>query len=463
MTALATRIYFTSPIWLQNLMITAYGVRLRRLRYGRVQRDSLASLRLSQWLPGEELQAIQLGELNRVVSLARKTVPLYHGWRLPDASLGSLDEIRHLPLLTKEQLQQPAAVVTSNRFKGERLQQVHTGGTTGTPLTIYCDRSTLQRNYAFFGRFLEWAGVRAGAKVATFAGRTVVPPKQDAPPFWRRNAASNTLLFSSYHISPSTVAVYLDRLEAFAPDLIDSYPSSIEPIARHALSRGGSSLRPAAVIASSETLSPSVRELIERAFHTRVFDHYGAAEMAALVTQCEAGSYHANPEFGIVEVLRDGQPVAPGETGDLVATGFINPVMPLIRYVTGDTAVQGAEPCRCGRAFPTLLGIEGRRDDVLITPEGRRIGRLDPVFKAVSSIHETRIVQDAHDHVRVEMVLHANLAPEEEAALRRELSYRLGPSMKMDLVRVGRLPRTARGKLRAVVNEVGITAPSILD
>jgi phenylacetate-CoA ligase len=203
-----------------------------------------------------------------------------------------------------------------------------------------------------------------------------------------------------------------------------------------------------------------VRELIEQAFQAKVFDHYGAAEMAALVTQCEAGSYHVNPEFGIVEILRDGEPVAPGESGDLVATGFINPVMPLIRYGTGDTAIQGDGGCPCGRAFPTLLGIEGRRDDVLITPEGRRIGRLDPIFKSVTSLHETRIVQDAADHVRVEMVLHADLAPVEEASLRRELGNRLGPSIKVDLVRVSHLPRTARGKLRAVVNEMDLHAPS---
>jgi phenylacetate-CoA ligase len=455
MTSIATRAYFAAPVWLQNVMISAYGLRLRRLRYGRVQREALAALCTSQWLPREELQALQLRELNRVIALARETVPLYAGRGLPDRPLSRLEEIRRLPLLTKEELQQPAAMITSSRSRGVRLEEVHTGGTTGKPLTIYCDRGTLQRNYAFFARFREWAGVQPDARVATFAGRTLVPPTQESPPYWRRNAAANSLLFSSYHISPRTVEAYVKALEAFRPALIDSYPSSLEPIARHILNRGGTSHRPAAIITSSETLIPEVRELIERAFSTRIFDHYGAAEMAALVTQCEAGSYHVNSEFGIIEVLRDGQPVGPGESGDLVATGFINPVMPLIRYATGDTAVQGDGTCRCGRALPTLLGLEGRRDDVLITPDGRRIGRLDPIFKAVSSLHETRIVQDAPDHVRVEMVLHDDLPAEDAASLRRELANRLGPLMRVDLVRVSQLPRTARGKLRSVVNEVG--------
>ena len=449
----ATRAYFAAPIWLQNALTTAYGVRLRTLRYGPAERATLAELQRTQWLPRERLLALQLAALNNIVRHARETVPLYRELRLPTHDLVRLEDIQSLPFVTKRELQRPARLITSERFRGRRLLEVHTGGTTGTPLTIYCDRATLQRNYAFFARFREWAGIDAGARVATFAGRTVVPPSQRRPPFWRWNAANNALLFSSYHIAPDTVAAYVERLIRFRPELIDSYPSSIEPIARHVKEHGIAALRPRAVVTSSETLFDSVRQLIEETLGCPVFDHYGAAEMAALVTQCEAGTYHVNPEFGIIEVLRDGAPARPGEWGEMVATGFVNPVMPLIRYVTGDAAVLGDGFCRCGRASPTLERIEGRVDDVLITPEGRRIGRLDPIFKSVSSLHETRIVQDAADHVRVEVVLKAPFAPHERQSLLGELVNRLGPSMRVDIEQVPSLARTPAGKLRAVVNE----------
>src|SRR6185437_7676900 len=132
--------------------------------------------------------------------------------------------------------------------------------------------------------------------------------------------------------------------------------------------RGITSIRPVAVITSSETLSADVRRTIEDAFACPVFDHYGAAEMAAFITQCAAGAYHCNSDYGVVELLRDGHAVAPGEMGEIVATGFINPVMPFIRYATGDLAVRGAARCPCGRGFPILRRILGRMDDVLITP-----------------------------------------------------------------------------------------------
>jgi phenylacetate-CoA ligase len=269
------------------------------------------------------------------------------------------------------------------------------------------------------------------------------------------NLAARTLLCSSYHLAPDTVDAYLDRLASYRPALIDSYPSSIEPLARRMMDTDRADIRPIAIITSSETLVPAVRALISRAFACPVFDHYGAAEMAAFITQCERGAYHVNPEFGIVEILReDGGPAGVGEPGEVVATGFVNPVMPLVRYGTGDLAAWGADPCPCGRAFPVIAELSGRMDDVLITPEGRRVGRLDPIFKGLRSLRETRIVQDAADHIRVEIVPAGELLAADRRLLLEELSARLGSSMRIDIVPVTAIPRTSAGKLRTVVNQL---------
>lgn len=453
-------LYLRAPVWMQNVLLSGYGRLLRRRRYGGVHRRHLAWLMETQWLPAEDLQRLQVDRLNRQIAIARAAVPLYRDRGLPEREIESLDDLRDLPLLRKDDLRRPRAELVAEAQRRGKPVEIHTGGTTGKPLVIHCDAPTLQRNYAFFERLKRWAGVPADARVATFAGRTVVPPDQTAPPFWRRNRAARTTLFSSYHLSEASLPAYAAELRALQPALIDSYPSSLEPIARHLLANGIDDIRPTAVITSSETLTPAVREVVEAAFGCRVFDHYGAAEMAALVTQCERGRYHPNPEFGVLEVLADGEPAPPGERGEIVATGFVNPVLPLIRYVTGDTAVAGGERCPCGRAFPVLEAIEGRRDDVLVTPEGRRIGRLDPIFKSVSSFYETRIVQTAADHVRVEVVPASTYDPHDEARLLEELRRRIGPSMAVELVQVESLPRTASGKLRAVVNEVSRpTAP----
>jgi phenylacetate-CoA ligase len=128
--------------------------------------------------------------------------------------------------------------------------------------------------------------------------------------------------------------------------------------------------------------------------------------------------------------------------------------MPFIRYATGDLAVMGEPGCPCGRTFPVIERIEGRQDDCIITPEGRRVGRLDPIFKAVNGIHEARIIQDEVDHIRVEVVPRPVITDEERAALLDELGRRVGPSMRISIVPVEQIVRTGRGKLRTVVNLV---------
>lgn len=449
-----SRAYSKAPVWVQNLLVSAYGVRLRRLRYGRTGHETLSWLRKSQWMSEEELRDYQLSTLTELVASAASDVPYYRRRGLEGIDFESFDQLREIPLLTKSEVQRVGRDLISTRYRWRDLSEVHTGGTTGKPLAIYCDSPTLQRNYAFFSRFKEWAGIEDGARVATFAGRTVVPPGAGEP-YWRHNRAANTMLFSSYHISRSTIPSYVKALVDFAPSLIDSYPSSIEPLARYIVERGITSIRPRAVITSSETLFPAARSVVERAFGCRVFDHYGGAEMAALITQCEEGTYHVAPEFGVIEVIANGQPVAPGERGEIVATGFINPVMPLLRYATGDYGVPGnGHKCGCGRAGQTLMQIEGRMDDIIVTPEGHLVGRLDPIFKAVSSLSETRIVQDEVDHVRVEIVATESFTRAMEQELLSQLRARIGNEMRVDIVRVQSIERTARGKLRTTVNLV---------
>jgi phenylacetate-CoA ligase len=450
---LAERVYAAAPIWLQDALISAYGARLRLLRYGAGHRKELEGLLRSQWLSADELRELQELAWARVRRVAG-TVPMYGDlWRggVPPTDLGRLSE---LPVLTKDTLRASGRKAVAEAALDRRLVEIHTGGTTGSPLTVYCSRPALRRNYAFFSRLQAWAGLPARPRTATFAGRAIVPSTQEKPPFWRWNHAGNALLFSSYHLSPATIPAYAEMLARFRPELIDTYPSSIEPIARWLVSNRLADIRPRAVITSSETLSPEARGSIEAAFGCKVHDHYGAAEMAAFVSQCDRGSYHPNPEFGVVEILNGDRPAAPGEVGEIVATGFINPVMPLIRYATGDSAIPGSGSCSCGRAFPVLASIEGRRDDVLVTPEGRLVGRLDPVFKKVGSFSETRIVQDDLDHVRVEVVQDGDVSPVDASVLLHELRNRLGPRMRIDIVAVGAIPRTAGGKFRSVVNLV---------
>jgi phenylacetate-CoA ligase len=329
-----------------------------------------------------------------------------------------------------------------------------TSGTSGTTLAVPIDDASRQRNYAFFKRALSWAGVENGRSV-TFAGRPIVPARWSRPTtVWRWNPALRNRLFSSYHLSPGNAAAYSRDLCAYAPDYIDSYPSSIALLAALFRDTGLPAPRVKAVVTSAETLTQPQRALIEEVFSARCFDQYGCTEQSVFVSQCERGTYHLHPEYGIVEVLRDGEPVRRGEPGEIVCTSFTNDAFPLLRYRLGDVVALGESGCPCGRQFPVLDSILGRLDDVLVTPDGRRVGRLDPVFKGRRTIREAQIVQESKSLVRVRIVPGPDYADNDGLAVVEELKARLGDVMHIRVERVTCIERTVSGKFRAVINAI---------
>ena len=106
--------------------------------------------------------------------------------------------------------------------------------------------------------------------------------------------------------------------------------------------------------------------------------------------------------------------------------------------------------CGCGRTLPIVAGLHGRQDDVVYTSDGRRIGRLDPVFKARLPLREAQIVQESLTRIRVRFVPTSAFTDPTLDSVRSRLQARLGP---VDVVfeRVEEIPRTAGGKFRAVI------------
>jgi phenylacetate-CoA ligase len=170
--------------------------------------------------------------------------------------------------------------------------------------------------------------------------------------------------------------------------------------------------------------------------------------------------FHVLADACVVEVLRpNGTPAGPGEEGELVCTGLLDGTMPLIRYRIGDRAVQAEGTCRCGRTGPLLNAITGRVEDVVLTPDGRSVGRLDHVFKDTVGVREAQIVQATPNLLLVRVVPRGAFGPVDESQIRRELNFRTGGTMKIEIIRVDGLQRTASGKLPFVISALRSSSP----
>jgi len=116
---------------------------------------------------------------------------------------------------------------------------------------------------------------------------------------------------------------------------------------------------------------PATRDLIERSFGARCFDHTGMTELGPTGVSCEArdGVHLIESEFvfevrddvGVVHSLPDTGTIS----GELVATNLGRWGSPLIRYRTGDRVEVSRAACECGSPFAKMAGgIRGRVDDM---------------------------------------------------------------------------------------------------
>lgn len=458
---IAEKIYKLSPVILQNALITGYGLRLKKLRYGGQYNNYCNLLKETQYYSSEDLSALQSDSFVNLIRYACRHVPYYKNF-IDDKSINAsditLDNYKDIfPLLTKETLRKYSNEFISRDAEHGKHLYINTSGTSGTPLRVAVYKAAIQHNYAFFTRLLSWAGINYGDRSATFAGRVFIPQGQKGPPYWRKNRFLNNLLFSSYNISGNTIPSYIEALGRFDPVYIDSYPSAIYEIAKHIIDNHlEHDIRPKAIITSSETLYDYQRSSIEEAFGCRVYDHLGCAEMVALISQCEHGYYHVNPEYGLLEVVdADGQPAPKGEPGQLVCTGLINLAMPLIRYVLGDSVILGDDECRCGRNFQVIKSIIGRTDDLIIACNGSKVGRLDPIFKGLDqSIKETQIIQNDLNKMTVKIVTDADYDSVNTGKIVSELKKRTGNCMNIRIEFVDSIPKSRSGKFRAVVSDI---------
>ncbi|AOY87517.1 hypothetical protein BKP64_04645 [Marinobacter salinus] len=450
------QIYYASPIWLQNLLVSAYGYHLYRKRYQGIFPEILTLLRQSRNWTRQEVEAWQAEKLHNMVRHCRQTVPFYqkllaeHG--LTEKDFTSVQDIRKLPILHKETLRQ-----NTKRFRStaERTYMVqHTSGSTGTPLALEVDEYTYKLAMALLVDHEEAHGVPFGARKATFAGRMIQPSSRLNPPFARFNRAENQMLFSSYHLNSSTFSWYAKELERFSPWELIGYPSAISDLASHYLNLGiEPAFRPRAVITNSETLLAWQKERIEKAFNCPVYDYYGTAEYVLFAGQEGDGCYRLNPVIGVTELLNDAG--APESEGRLIATTLTNYAMPLLRYEIGDSGMAVNESIN-DSVIHKLKKINGRIDDYIEMPDGRRIGRLDHIFKGLNGLIEAQIIQSSIKHCTIKVVFSAPPTTAQLQTLTKNFEIRTASQMEVNIEPVSKITRGPNGKFRNVVREFSI-------
>ncbi len=324
-----------------------------------------------EFMEREALERLQLAQLRQTVSWALKT-PFYRR-RLAEAGLtrpediASLRDLHHLPYTTKDDLREayPDGLLA---VEPEQAVRLHTSsGTTGMPTVIYHTRRDLDawtelvarcivatgatagdvfQNMTHYGLFTGGLGLHYGAERV---GMLVIP------------------------VSSGNTSRQIQLLRDFRATVVHATPSYLLHL-HTALAGAGVTadqlhLRKAFI--GAEPHSEQIRRKIETLFGIEAYNSYGLSEMngPGVAFEClYKTGLHLWEDAYILEIIDPytRQPLAEGETGEIVMTTLQRQATPLLRYRTRDLSHLVSGHCPCGRSHRRLARLKGRSDDMLI-------------------------------------------------------------------------------------------------
>lgn len=212
-------------------------------------------------------------------------------------------------------------------------------------------------------------------------------------------------------------------------------------------------------IFGSERWGSKMRRRIEELLGIDTFDIYGLTEIygPGIAIDC---SYHQGMHFWSDHLLFEiidpisGQPLPPGEQGELVITTLSKEGMPLLRYRTHDITRLRTDICPCGSPYPRIDRILGRTDD-MVKVKGVNIypGQIDHVLKQTEGAgSEYQLVltrSGGKDRILVKAEAQEAAEPEKVAQeIKRNMKTRIGILSEVEVLPYGSLPRVEKKSKR---------------
>jgi phenylacetate-CoA ligase len=439
-------IYLNLPSPIQNMSLSIFGAKLYRERFaGSIPTEYAGKIALLDEFSEQDFIA-QTSRLRALIIHCKEYVPFYQPYlrNVNPATLSAADLGNILPVISKADVLANSSQFTSTHPEIQnRLKTANTSGSSGTPLSIKYTDESRRINYRIYNSALNQFGCHYRSKSTTFAGRILYRQPKRNPD--RYDFFNRTQYISSYFISDESINYYVDALNRWQPEFIDTYPSAIVELIKLARDRGLKfTFTPKVVLTSSENLSSDARHLIESTLNTTVLDHYGCTEMAINAFSTGNG-YYANPRFSVLELQHSFD-----NHYEVITSGLLNFGMPLLRYKIGDMVSRGSST-----SDYVFSSVDGRLDDIIVTPEGKKIGRMDPAFKGVEGIASAQIIQESLNKIIVLVVLDSKEASRfDSTLLASNIKERTSQAIDVEIEYVKEIVKGANGKFKSVVSKI---------
>jgi phenylacetate-CoA ligase len=404
-----------------------------------------------------EVKAFQDAHLRRLVLHAYENVPYYRKLfdrnRLHPRHIRGTSDLDLIPISSKQAMRErPDQERLDRTVDQRRLLTVCTSGSTGEPFMVR--RTWLEQAFRvlFWERCQRSFGLRLPERIMNVGrGRRGDPKDTKLVGRLLRAAGIHPTLSIDGIVQPPEEVVR--RLETFRPHLIGALPSILCLTADYLLAQGRQDIRPRILSVGGEVLTPLMRRRLTQAFGVAPVQTYASHEFPLMGWECGvSGELHTCDDGVILEVLRDGQPAAAGEEGEVVVTNLHAYAMPFIRYRLADLVTRGSDQCACGQPFSTIRAIQGRMNDYFSLPDGRRLHPYRILEKLLPEgdawIRQYQLLQDRPDRIVMQIVPSRPVTPELQERMARAISPLLGAGIEFQVHIVEAIPLERSGKYR---------------
>jgi len=419
-------------------------------------------LEVSQWIPREHLERLQLAQLASLAAHCERHSPHFR-LRLREndlrpADLGEPGGLARLAPLTRRRIQRAGGHLFCVEVpEGHSpLAEGNTSGSTGEPVKVKRTAISRMHWYAMTLREHFWFGRDFREPLTAIRANLRDYEEIDT---W---GAPVSLLFPSARSQGipirTPIAEQADLLERFRPGSLIVLPGNLAALTDEFRRRGRKLPGLMHIRSLGETLTPFVREAAREWFGARVEDNYSSQEVGNIAVECpDSDLYHVMAETLLVEVVDDaGRACQEGEIGRVLISDLSNFASPLIRYEIGDYAEVGP-PCPCGRGLPTLRRIVGRARNLIVKPDGTRHWPMVGFarFREVAPVSQYQLIQESPLMIEVRLVCERPPTPAEEDALRDVILSALGFPFALRLSYFpDRIPPSASGKYEEFICRV---------
>ena len=285
------------------------------------------------------------------------------------SAIKTLEDLRSLPLTTKDQLQK-----NNTDFicvpKSKIIDYVTTSGTLGEPVTFALSDKDLDRLAYNEAISFECSGVKTDDVMQLMTTMD------------RRFMAGLAYFLGARKLGAGIIRVgsgipelQWDSILKFEPTYLICVPSFLLKLIEFAQANDiditKSSVKGALCIGepirNQDFTHNTLARKIKESWEIELFSTYASTEMSTAFNECEAhkGGHH-HPELLIAEILdEDKLPVKAGEVGELVITTLGVEAMPLLRFKTGDMVQAHTNACSCGRNTMRLGPVVGRKKQMI--------------------------------------------------------------------------------------------------